>query len=215
MHVCSGFGECTARHLAAKGAKVVLTARSVPAMEKIVEEIKEAGGEAACCKLDLTKDEDHVAAFAFAKETYGPVEFLFCNGGTAGVEVNGMKPLHEMTPDEMRITTDANYFAVLLGFRYAYDHFKEAGGGAIVINASYTASMSTAVLALFKSPGGGGSGGICAFDSPPSDPPLISALAARRHVDQGGGDRPGEEHRRHVRRSEHPRVLSQPRVLPD
>jgi len=167
LGACSGFGECTARHLAAKGAKVVLTARSVPAMEKIVEEIKEAGGEAACCKLDLTKDEDHVAAFAFAKETYGPVQFLFCNGGTAGVEVNGMKPLHEMTPDEIRVTTDANYFAVLLGFRYAYDHFKEAGGGAIVINASYTASMSTAVLALFKSPGGGGSGGICAFDSGP------------------------------------------------
>ncbi len=151
----------------------MLTARSVPAMEKIVAEIKEAGGEAACCKLDLTKEEDHIKAFAFAKETYGPVEFLFCNGGTAGVEVNGMKPLHEMTPDEIRVTTDANYFAVLLGFRYAYDHFKEAGGGAIVINASYTASMSTAVLALFKSPGGGGSGGICAFGSAPPISPAL------------------------------------------
>ena len=136
LGACSGFGECTARHLAAKGAKVVLTARSVPAMEKIVAEIKEAGGEAACCKLDLTKDEDHVAAFAFAKETYGPVEFLFCNGGTAGMEDNGLKPLHEMTGDDIRVVTDCNYMAVLLGFRYAYDHFKEAGGGAIVINAS-------------------------------------------------------------------------------
>ena len=63
--------------------------------------------------------------------------------------------------------------AVLLGFRYAYDHFKEAGGGAIVINASYTASMSTAVLALFKSPGGGGSGGICAFGSAPPISPAL------------------------------------------
>ncbi len=94
--------------------------------------------------------------------------------------VNGMKPLHEMTPDEIRVTTDANYFAVLLGFRYAYDHFKEAGGGAIVINASYTASMSTAVLALFKSPGGGGSGGICAFGSAPLRSPQPSDLCLGR-----------------------------------
>ena len=105
-------------------------------MEKIVEEIKEAGGEAACCKLDLTKEEDHIAAFAFAKETYGPVEFIFMNGGTAGMEDNGLKPLHEMTGDDIRVVTDCNYMAVLLGFRYAYDHFKEAGGGCIVINAS-------------------------------------------------------------------------------
>lgn len=132
----AGFGEMTARHLAAKGAKVVLTARSVPAMEKIVAEIKEAGGEAACCKLDLTVEEDHIKAFAFAKETYGPVEFIFMNGGTAGLEDNGLKPLHEMNGAEIRVTTDANYVAVLLGFRYAYDHFKEAGGGCIVINAS-------------------------------------------------------------------------------
>ena len=101
-------------------------------------------------------------------------------GGTAGVEVNGMKPLHEMTPDEIRVTTDCNYMAVLLGFRYAYDHFKEAGGGAIVINASYTASMSTAVLALFKSPGGGGSGGICAFGSAPLRSPQPSDLCLGR-----------------------------------
>jgi hypothetical protein len=33
--------------------------------------IRAAGGEAAVCKLDGTVEEDHAAAFAFAKETYG------------------------------------------------------------------------------------------------------------------------------------------------
>ena len=81
-----GFGEMTARQLAAAGVKVVLTARGVPAMQTIVDEIKAAGGEAACCKLDVTIEADHKAAFEFAKKKFGPVSCVFANSGTAGVE---------------------------------------------------------------------------------------------------------------------------------
>lgn len=60
---------------------------------------------------------------------------------------------------ELSQTIDyVNYKGVMLNFRYAYDHFKENGGGAFVINASYTASMTSATHKMFANPpeqGGG------------------------------------------------------------
>ena len=55
-----------------------------------------------------------------------------------------------MNGAEIRVTTDANYVAVLLGFRYAYDHFKEAGGGCIVINASCGSHFHAAGLVFLS-----------------------------------------------------------------
>ena len=43
----SGIGEATARLLASKGAKVLLGARRTERLEKIVAEIRQAGGTAA------------------------------------------------------------------------------------------------------------------------------------------------------------------------
>ena len=74
-----------------RGAKVVLTARSVPAMEKSWRRSRRQAARPRAA-LNLTVEEDHIKAFAFAKETYGPVEFIFMNGGTAGLEDNGLKP---------------------------------------------------------------------------------------------------------------------------
>ena len=54
----SGLGESTARHLAARGAKVVLAARRTDRLEKVVAEIREAGGEAIAVATDVAKRED-------------------------------------------------------------------------------------------------------------------------------------------------------------
>ena len=50
-----GLGEATARHLAAKGAKVLLGARRMDRLEAIVADIERAGGQAAAMKVDVTK----------------------------------------------------------------------------------------------------------------------------------------------------------------
>jgi NADP-dependent 3-hydroxy acid dehydrogenase YdfG len=41
-----GFGQAAARGLAAAGAKVMATARTASALEKLVKEIREGGGQA-------------------------------------------------------------------------------------------------------------------------------------------------------------------------
>ena len=63
----SGIGEATARVLARNGAKVVLGARRTDRLEKIVAEIRAAGGTAEFRKLDVVDRDDVNAFVAFAK----------------------------------------------------------------------------------------------------------------------------------------------------
>ncbi len=60
-----GIGAATAEALAARGAHVVLTARSAEALEEVEERIHAAGGSATIAPLDLT-DGDSIARLAAA-----------------------------------------------------------------------------------------------------------------------------------------------------
>ena len=53
-----GMGQAMCRGAAAEGAKVVVSARSVDAIEAIVADIKAKGGEAIAVKCDVSKAED-------------------------------------------------------------------------------------------------------------------------------------------------------------
>ena len=59
----SGIGEATRSDLAGKGARVVLGARRTDRLEKLVKEIRDAGGVAHFRALDVTRLDD-VHAFA-------------------------------------------------------------------------------------------------------------------------------------------------------
>ena len=74
----SGIGEETARVLAAKGAKVVLSARREDKLKKLASEI---GENAAYLASDVTSLEDMNAVVALAKEKFGKVDAVFANAG--------------------------------------------------------------------------------------------------------------------------------------
>ena len=82
-----GIGEEIARLFAAEGAKVVCAARTLRegehplpgSLEHTVNEIKEAGGEAAAVPADISKVEDCEALVQAARDTYGPVDVLVNN----------------------------------------------------------------------------------------------------------------------------------------
>ncbi len=77
----SGIGEATARLLAAQGATVVLGARRLERLEKLVAEIGERGGVAACRALDVTSREDTQAFVDFAEQRFGRVDVIINNAG--------------------------------------------------------------------------------------------------------------------------------------
>ena len=50
-----GMGQAMCRGAAAEGAKVVISARSVPAIEEIAHDIVSKGGEAIACPMQLVE----------------------------------------------------------------------------------------------------------------------------------------------------------------
>ncbi len=69
-----GMGQAMCRGAAAEGAKVVVSARSVDAIEAIVADIKAKGGEAIAVKCDVSKTEDCNALAKAALDQWGRID---------------------------------------------------------------------------------------------------------------------------------------------
>jgi len=123
----SGIGEATARLLASKGAKVLLGARRTDRLEKIVAEIRAAGGAAECRPLDVTSLEDMRAVAAFAVEKLGPIDVLVNNAG-----IMPLSPLHELKIDEWNRMIDVNIRGVLHGIAAVLPEMRARKSGQII-----------------------------------------------------------------------------------
>jgi NADP-dependent 3-hydroxy acid dehydrogenase YdfG len=77
----SGIGEATAQRLAASGAKVAVLARRADRLEKLVNEIEQAGGTALALPVDVTDAAALNAAAERISAELGTVDLLFNNAG--------------------------------------------------------------------------------------------------------------------------------------
>jgi len=127
----SGIGEATARVLARNGAKVVLGARRTDRLEKIVAEIRAAGGTAECRKLDVVDRDDVNAFVAFAKEKFGRIDVIFNNAGVMPVS-----PMNALKVDEWNNIIDINIKGVLNGIAAVLPIMEAQGSGHIISTAS-------------------------------------------------------------------------------
>ncbi|WP_165251307.1 SDR family oxidoreductase [Paludisphaera soli] len=123
----SGIGEAVARTLAKEGARVVLAARRVDRLEKIVAEIREAGGQALAHAVDVTKPEDFQALVDATVAHFGGVDVLVNNAG-----VMPLSPLAAGKVDEWRQMVSVNVMGVLHGISAVYPRFREQGRGHLV-----------------------------------------------------------------------------------
>lgn len=71
-----GMGQAMCRGAAAEGAKVVVSARSVDAINAIVADIKAQGGEALAVRCDVSKAEDCNALAKAALDQWGRIDGL-------------------------------------------------------------------------------------------------------------------------------------------
>jgi NAD(P)-dependent dehydrogenase (short-subunit alcohol dehydrogenase family) len=69
-----GMGQALCKGAAAEGAKVVVSARSVDAIEAIVAEIKSNGGEAVAVRCDVSQTEDCNALAKAALDQWGRID---------------------------------------------------------------------------------------------------------------------------------------------
>jgi len=140
----SGIGEATARMLAANGHKVVLGARRTDRLEKIVEEIRKAGGTAEFRALDVTSRDD-VRAFAnFARQKFGRVDVIFNNAGVMPVS-----PMNALKTDEWDRIIDVNIRGVLNGIAAVLPLMEAQGSGHIISTASTAAHAVGAQFGVY------------------------------------------------------------------
>ncbi len=123
----SGIGEATARLLAHKGLQVVLGARRTDRLEAIASEIRDKGGSAEYCALDVTSLEDMQAFVDFAKDKFGRIDIIVNNAG-----LMPLSKLEALKIDEWNRMIDVNIRGVLHGIAAALPTFKQQHSGQFV-----------------------------------------------------------------------------------
>jgi NADP-dependent 3-hydroxy acid dehydrogenase YdfG len=123
----SGIGEATARLLADEGAKVVLGARRTDRLQKLVAEIRAAGGTAEFRALDVTNRADVAGFVDFAKTSFGQLDVLVNNAG-----IMPLSHLASLKIEEWDQMIDVNIRGVLHGIAAALPGMKAQGFGQFV-----------------------------------------------------------------------------------
>ena len=91
-------------------ARVVLGARRTDRLEKLVQEIRDTGGEAHFRALDVTRLDNVQAFTSFALETHGRIDVVVNNAG-----VMPLSKLEELKIGEWNRMIDVNVRGVLHG----------------------------------------------------------------------------------------------------
>ena len=76
-----GLGRAAAEELAREGARVVICARGIDALEEARIAIEEAGGEVVALPVDTANAEDLEQLVAATESNFGSVDILVTNGG--------------------------------------------------------------------------------------------------------------------------------------
>ncbi|HEY5625442.1 MAG TPA: SDR family NAD(P)-dependent oxidoreductase [Dehalococcoidia bacterium] len=133
----SGIGRATALLLAENGASVVVADIDEAGGAETVKVVKEAGGEAAFVRADVTSRGDVEAMVAFIRETYGGLDIAYNN---AGVGTPGPR-FPDARPEDWERTLAIDLLAVVACIQAEVPALKERGGGVIVSTASIAGLM--------------------------------------------------------------------------
>lgn len=132
-----GIGAATAEALAAAGAHVILTARTVAGLEQVEERIHEAGGSATIAPLDLS-DADGITRLAEAiSGRWKALDVLVLNAATLGT----LTPVPHIDAKEFArvIALNLTSQAAIIG---AFDGMLRAAASARVIGITSSVGAS-------------------------------------------------------------------------
>src|SRR5580693_3334042 len=115
-----GIGAAIAKRLAADGAKVAITyTKGADAAASVVKEIERAGGKAIAIQADAADADAGKAAVEKTVATFGRLDVLVNNAGTAIP-----KTFEETTLEEMDRVLDINVRGVFIATQAALKHMK-------------------------------------------------------------------------------------------
>ncbi|MBK1820840.1 SDR family NAD(P)-dependent oxidoreductase [Burkholderia orbicola] len=128
----SGIGRASAIELARRGAKVVVSARRKAELDRLVDEIATAGGNATAFAADVANEGELRKLFDFTVSTHGRLDIAFNNAGTEGV----FAPMLEQDAQSYDRVFEPNVRGVFNSMKFAAEIMLRQGKGSIINNAS-------------------------------------------------------------------------------
>ncbi len=122
----SGIGQATAELFGEEGAKVVVVDIDEKSAQATAQRIQEHQGAAHFIQADIGREADAVRISAEAVKYFGKINILVNNA--AMIVVKGF----DATVEEWQRSLSTNVIGTGLVTKYAVEHMKKSGGGAVV-----------------------------------------------------------------------------------
>ena len=129
----AGIGRGIAHIFAQEGAKIVAASRNIEAGERLVQEIRDAGGDAIFVVADISRKLDNERVAAAALERFGRIDILVHN---AGIFWEVM--LDDMTEDDWDRCHNLNLKGTLFSTQAVLPAMKRQKHGRILVTSSIT-----------------------------------------------------------------------------
>ncbi|ALE81654.1 MULTISPECIES: acetoin reductase [Pseudonocardia] len=126
-----GIGRGIALRLSRDGHAVAVNDRDAHGATAVAEEIRAAGGTAVAYPADVTDPDAVTAMVGQVAEELGGLDVMVANAGIAQV-----KPLLEVTPDDLRTIFDVNVFGVVYCLQAAARVMIDRGTGGKIVSAA-------------------------------------------------------------------------------
>jgi 3-oxoacyl-[acyl-carrier protein] reductase len=132
-----GIGAAIAREFARRNVAVALCARSKVEIERLAEELRQAGGKALAIVCDVGVYADVARAVARSRSEFGRLDILVNNAGL----IEPIARLASSDPEQWARVADVNYKGVYFGMRAAIPVMERQGSG-VIVNISSGAATS-------------------------------------------------------------------------
>lgn len=141
----SGIGLSTAHEFARKGARVMLADLDAQAGSRVVDELVDAGYDAAFRVCDVSNEEDVAALVGETLDRWGQLNHAFNNAGTATAHA----PFETVSAEQWNRILAVNLTGVFYCMRHQVEAMRSSGGN-IVNNASAAGLRGSLGLAAYS-----------------------------------------------------------------
>lgn len=132
----SGIGRSIAIMFAQNGASVCLTGRREEELQRVVSEIRSAGGTAIYYVGDVCLEKTHKGISDLISQEFGQLDIAVNNAGMVGP----IKPVAEFDLNEWNQVQNTNSTAAFLGVKHQIPLMVKSGGGSIIFTSSFVGS---------------------------------------------------------------------------